>query len=166
MKKGITKRELEITDPQKIQRILEDAKVLHLGMVDGDEPYVVPMNYGYTLENGCLRLYMHGATKGRKLDVLRANNKVFFCMETDVIPFDGDVACQYGTAYTSLMGSGTARLLDDPAEKMAAMSVLMKTQTGKDFSFNEGLVSIVSVIEINVSHYTAKQRPLPPRKLK
>jgi len=166
MKKGITKRELEITDPQKIQRILEDAKVLHLGMVDGDEPYVVPMNYGYTLENGGLRLYMHGATKGRKLDVLRTNNKVFFCMETDVIPFDGDVACQYGTAYTSLMGSGTARLLDDPAEKMAAMSVLMKTQTGKDFSFNEGLVSIVSVIEINVSHYTAKQRPLPPRKLK
>ena len=42
-----------------------------------------------------------------------------------------------------------------------SMSVLMKTQTGKDFSFNERLVSIVSVIRVDVSEYTAKHRPIP-----
>ena len=41
------------------------------------------------------------------------------------------------------------------------MTLLMKTQTGKDFEFNERLVSIVSVIRIEVSEYTAKHRPLP-----
>lgn len=163
MKEGITKREREVTDPQQIQYILDTAKILHLGMVDGDEPYVVPLNYGYTMENGELTLYLHGAVKGRKLDLIRQNPKVFFCMECDVHPFEGKVPCQYGTTYASLMGRGVAELLEDPQEKMAGMSILMKTQTGKDFSFTEKLVSIVSVIRIRVSSYTAKQRPLPER---
>ena len=89
MIKGITKREREVTDPQKIRYILDTAKLLHLGMLDGDEPYVIPMNYGYTMEAGALTLYLHGATKGRKLDVLRVNPKVFFSLECDIVPFEG-----------------------------------------------------------------------------
>ena len=44
-----------------------------------------------------------------------------------------------------------------------AMTILMKSQTGKDFTFTDKLVSIVSVIRIRVSDYTAKHRPLPER---
>ena len=163
MIKGITKREREVTDPAQIQYILDTAKVLHLGMVDGDEPYVIPMNYGYTLENGKLTLYLHGATKGRKLDVIQANPKVFFSLECDVVPFEGERPCQYGTTYASVMGRGVAKIVEDVDEKCEALTVLMKTQTGKDFTFTEKLVSIVSVIRIHVSSYTAKQRPLPER---
>ena len=43
------------------------------------------------------------------------------------------------------------------------MTLLMKTQTGKDFEFNDRLVSIVAVIRIDVSEYTAKHRPLPEK---
>ena len=46
-------------------------------------------------------------------------------------------------------------------EKKKAMSVLMKTQTGRDFSFDDRLVSIVAVIRIDVEEYTAKHRPIP-----
>ena len=49
---------------------------------------------------------------------------------------------------------------------MDALTILMKTQTGKDFEFNERLVSIVSVIRIDVEEYTAKARPLPPAMMK
>ena len=38
----------------------------------------------------------------------------------------------------------------------------MKAQTGKDFAFNEDLVSIVNVIRIDVTEFEAKSRPLPP----
>ena len=41
------------------------------------------------------------------------------------------------------------------------MSILMKTQTGKDFTFEDRLVSIVAVVRIDVSEYTAKYRPVP-----
>ena len=61
------------------------------------------------------------------------------------------------------MGRGVAEIVEDVEEKCQALTVLMKTQTGKDFTFTEKLVSIVSVIRIRVSGYTAKQRPLPER---
>ena len=163
MKQGITKREREITDPKQILQILDKANVLHLGLVDGDEPYVVPMNYGYTMEDGKLTMYLHSATRGRKLDLIRANPKVFFSIECDVMPFEGTLPCQYGTVYYSVMGRGIAEIVEDAEEKKSAMSILMKTQTGKDFTFNDKLVSIVSVIRIRVSDYTAKHRPLPER---
>lgn len=163
MKEGITRREREVTETEEIVRILDTAKVIHIGMIDGDRPYIVPMNYGYTLENGELVFYLHGAKTGRKLDVLRANPRVCFELECDMQSFDGKIACQYGMAYASLMGNGTAELIEDAEGKKLALSVLMKTQTGKDFEFTDRMVSIVSVIKITASDYTAKHRPMPAR---
>lgn len=157
----MTRRELEVTDREVIRRILDESKILHLGLVDDGLPYVVPMNYGYTLEGDKLTLWLHGAAKGYKLDVIRKNPVCCFEMEYGVTPFEGKVACQYGTSYYSLMGRGRVEILDDPREKMDGLTKFMKTQTGKDFQFNERLVSIVSVLRIDVELYTAKHRPVP-----
>ena len=159
--KGLTKRERQVTDPQQIRHILDTAKVLHLGLSVKDEPYVVPMNYGYCLEGGRLTLYLHSAVRGKKLDMIRENPNVFFAIDCDRQPFEGRVPCQYGLVYSSIMGRGTAAIVEDAEEKKQAMTILMKTQTGKDFTFNERLVSIVTVIRIDVHEYTAKHRPLP-----
>ena len=158
---GLTKRERQVTDPEQILHILDTAKVVHLGLSVNDEPYVVPMNYGYTMEEGKLTLYLHSAIRGKKLDMIRANSKVFFEIDCDRMPFEGRVPCQYGMVYSSIMGRGTATLVENVEAKKQAMTILMKTQTGKDFSFNDRLVSIVTVIRIDVSEYTAKHRPLP-----
>ena len=158
---GLTKRECKVTDLTEIIRILDTAKVLHLGMSVNDEPYVVPMNYGYAMEEGKLVLYLHSAVKGRKLDMMQANPKVFFSIDCDRMPFEGRVPCQYGLVYSSIMGRGTATIVEDVEEKKQAMTLLMKTQTGKDFTFEDRLVSIVAVIRIDVAEYTAKHRPLP-----
>ena len=158
---GMTKRERQITDPQQIAHILDTGMVLHLGLSVNDEPYVVPMNYGYVWEEGKLVLYLHSATRGRKLDMLRTNPRVFFEIDCDRMPFEGRVPCQYGLVYSSIMGRGTARIIEDVEEKKKAMTILMKTQTGKDFSFEDRLVSIVAVIRIDVAEFTAKHRPLP-----
>lgn len=161
---GMTRRERQVTDTGEITRILDTAKILHLGLVDGDEPYVVPMNYGYVMEDGKLTLYLHGAPRGRKIDVMRQNPKVFFSMECDLQPFEGDVACRYGLAYHSLMGCGTAEILEEVEEKKRCLSLFMKTQTGGgEFTFDEKLVAVVSVIRITVAEYTAKYRPMPQK---
>ena len=158
---GLTKREIRITEPDEIARILNTAKVMHMGLAVDNEPYVVPMNYGYVLEDGKLTLYLHSAVKGRKLDMIRSNPKVSFSIDCDRMPFEGRVACQYGMVYSSVMGKGTATIVEDVEEKKQAMSILMKTQTGKDFTFEDRLVSIVAVIRIDVVEFTAKHRPLP-----
>ena len=160
---GMTKRERQVTDLQQIREILDRAKVLHLGLSVNDEPYVVPMNYGYTMEDGKLILYLHSAVRGKKLDMIRANPRVFFSIDCDRMPFESEKPCQYGLVYSSVMGRGTACITDDVEEKKKAMSILMKTQTGKDFTFEDRLVSIVSVIRIDVAEYTAKHRPLPEK---
>ena len=163
MSNGLTRRELEITDIEKIRYILDKSLVAHVGMVDGDEPYVVPMNFGYIMDGDKLTIYLHGARKGRKIDVLRANPKVFFEMECDLQPFEGDVACRYGMAYSSLMGKGKAVIVEDVEEKKLALSAVMKTQTGKDFTFEDKMVSFVNIIRIDVDSYTAKHRPIPKK---
>ena len=160
---GMTKRERQIFDPDQIKAILDTAKVLHLGLAVDNEPYVVPMNYGYLMEDGKLTLYLHSAVLGKKLDMIRANPRVFMEMDCDRIPFEGEKPCQYGLAYASIMGRGTAVIVEDVEEKKMAMSVLMKTQTGKDFAFEDRLVSMVAVIRIDVSEYTAKKRPIPEK---
>ena len=161
MTPGITKREREVTDINEIKEILDKSMIVHVGMVDEGEPYVVPMNYGYTFENGELCIYLHGATVGRKIDIIKKNPKVFFEMECDVTPFEGKVACQYGTTYASVMGKGMAEVLEDVNDKIDGLTKFMKTQTGKDFTFDERMVSIVSVIKITAREFTAKKRPKP-----
>ena len=160
---GLTRRERLIEDENIIKMILEKSKVLHLGLVDGDEPYVVPMNYGHTFEDGKLTFWLHGAKTGRKLDVMRKNSKVFISMECDIVPFEGEVACKYGITYYSLMAKGTAVIVEDIEEKKRALSTLMKTQTQKDFEFTDKLAEVVSIIRIDVKEYTAKHRPVPKK---
>lgn len=155
------RRDREITEEAVIRDILDRAQVLHLGLSDEGQPYVVPMNYGYVLEADRLTIYLHGATEGHKYEVLRKNPQVSFSLECDVKPFEGRVACQYGMTYSCIMGKGTAVLVEDGKEKERAMSILMKTQTGKDFTFDEKLVSIVNVIRLDITEFSAKRRPLP-----
>ena len=60
----MTRREREVTDINEILKIMDACKIVHIGLVDGDQPYVLPMNYGYTYEAGKMVIYLHGAKKG------------------------------------------------------------------------------------------------------
>lgn len=160
-RRGVTRREREVTDPAQIRDILERSRVVHLGLSDRGEAYVLPMNYGVAIEDGRYVLYVHGALKGRKYEVLRREPRVSFEMECGVAPFEGSIACRYGTSYSCVMGRGTASFVEDPAGKARALSVIMKTQTGKDFEFTERMVSVVNVVRIEVEELTAKRRPAP-----
>ena len=160
---GMTRRERQITDINEIKNILDKSLVLHLGLCENNEPYVVPMNYGYEFIDNDLIIYLHGARRGKKIDIIKSNPNVFFEAECDITPFEGEIACKYGITYASIMGRGVAEIVEDTEVKKHALSVLMKTQTDKDFVFDDKMVSIVSVIKITVKEFTAKRRPLPSK---
>lgn len=156
------RKDREITDLSEIEKIIRKARVLHLGLVDGDAPYVVPLHYGYTLENGKLTFYLHGAKEGRKLDLIRANPKAWVEIDTDEVPISGgDVACKYGASYASVMGGGTVTIVEDETEKIRGLNVLMKTQTGREFPIDGRMAAGVAVIRIDIDAFTAKSRPVP-----
>lgn len=159
----MTRREREVTDPVEIKRILDTARIVHIGLVDDGMPYVLPMNYGYEMTDRGITLYMHGAMKGYKLDVIRKNPICCFEIDCNIEPFnmDEEKPCTYGTTYESVIGRGRASIIEDPERKMRDLSIFMKCQTGRDFEFNEKLVSAVAIIEIHSTDFTAKRRPMP-----
>ena len=151
----------ELTDIADIKRIVAEAKVLHLGLVDDGRPYVVPLHYGFDLTDDALTFYMHGAREGRKLDVIRANPTAFVELDCDVEQVSGgDVPCRYGSLYASVMGEGEACVLEDADEKVRGIELLMQNQTGRDFAVTPQMAAAVSVIRVRVpmGAVTAKSR--------
>lgn len=157
MNRPMRRQKCEVTDPVKIEEIIKKARVVHLGMVDGNKPYIVPMHYGYIYENGGLTLYLHGATEGRKYDVIAANPNVFIEIDTDmVMTSGGEIPCEYGADYACIMGDGTASILTDIDEKIAGLELIMKNQTGRDFTITEPMTKSVNVIKVVVPELSVK----------
>lgn len=152
------RKDREITDIHKIEKILKSARYLHLGVFDGEYPYIVPLHYGYVMENEKLTFYIHSAKEGHKLDCIRKNNRVFIEIDYGEKLIEADIPCKYSAEYASIMCRGKATILQDIKEKREALQILMKTQTGKDYEINEKMVDAVTVIRITVDSYTAKAR--------
>lgn len=152
------RKEREITDINKIEKILGNAKYLHLGLFDEEYPYVVPLHYGYVMENEKLIFYVHGASEGHKLECINKNHKVFVEIDCGEKIIEADIPCQYSAEYMSIMCRGIATILQDAKEKCEALHILMKTQTGEDYEISEKMVDSVCVIKIQVDSYSAKAR--------
>lgn len=107
------RKDKQIVDNQLIEKILNVAEVIRLSMVDNDEPYLVAMNYAY--DNGCL--YMHSAKEGRKIDILKKNNKIAFQTDIGIDLIINDDACNCCSKYMSVFGTGLAFLIEEDKGK-------------------------------------------------
>ena len=149
----------EITNTEDILKIVDKAKILHLGLFDKDFPYIVPLHYGYEYNNGIFLFYLHGAKEGHKLDLIRENSNVCIELECDVqLISGGDIPCKYSSTYGSFIGRGKAEILTNPKEKLKGLELLMKNQTGRIFHIDESMATAVEVIKVTVSDFTAKAR--------
>lgn len=151
----------EVKDRARIQEILAACKVCRLGMTDEKgEVYIVPMNYGYHIEDNRFILYFHGAREGRKLDLIQANPVVGIELDYGHELAEGKLACQYSYHYASIIGTGTAEIVTEPEDKLKALAAIMKHQTGRDFSefeTNPKLEKAVTVIRVDIEKYSCKQ---------
>ena len=104
-------------DRETVFKILDEGFVCHVGFVVDGQPYVIPTNYG---RNGDT-LYLHGSAASRMLRTLSEGIPV--CMTVTLV--DGLVlarsAFHHSVNYRSVVVFGKARLVDEPAEKMAAL---------------------------------------------
>lgn len=153
------RKDREVTDMNELIKIIDQCKVCRIAMEDKDGLYIVPMNFGYTYEDNQLVLYFHSAMEGRKITALKDNYDVCIEMDCEHRLITGVEACQYSYAYKSIIGNGEALFIDDVVEKKTAMSILMKHQTGKDFSLDDRMVKGVSVFKIIVHSFTGKYHP-------
>lgn len=151
------RQDRRITDPAVIRAVLDKCRTLHLGLVEDGRVYIVPLNYGWTEENGRYILYAHSAAEGRKIDLIRGGADVGFEMETGVEYFDADTACGWGNRYESIIGEGRATLLETPEEKRQALAAIMAHYSARrDYTFEDAMVNLVQVIQIDVTALSCK----------
>lgn len=112
------RRDREVTELNEIIHILDSGKVLHLGLVDQGKPYIVPVNYGYVMENDKLVFYVHGALEGRKLDIIRNNSDCCVQIECDVQTFSGKWPANMGVVIILLMDLELRRLWKHHKKKL------------------------------------------------
>lgn len=151
------RQDRRITEPAMICAVLDKCRTLHLGLVEDGRVYIVPLNYGWTEENGRYTLYAHSAAEGRKIDLIRGGADVGFEMETGVEYFDADTACGWGNRYESIIGEGRATLLETPEEKRQALAAIMAHYSARrDYTFEDAMVDLVQVIKIDVTALSCK----------
>ena len=147
----------EIVDREELYRILDEAMVMHLGMLDGKRPYVVPLNFARAGDE----LWFHAAQAGRKLDCLRAAPGV--CVEVDrfLKLQEGPSACGDWTShYESVIGFGTAEIMEDSADKVRALRAIMRKYSGReDWDFAKAAVKGTAVVRVRLDSLTGKRSP-------
>ena len=146
--------EKEITDTAELEEILKGGTVCRIAMIDGQVPYLVPMNYGYT--DGSI--YMHCAREGRKVDILRAKNQVCFEIEKDVELVYSDRACSLTTHFKSIIGYGRITEIEDPSDKRRGLMILMNQYSDKpDWEFPDEALAKILVLRLDIESMTGKR---------
>lgn len=109
-----------ITDDATIERLLGEGAYTTVALVDGDDPYVVTLSYGYDASNR--RLYFHAAHEGRKTDIIAKNPRA--C--ATIIAEEGYSAGECEHPFHSLVLTGRIRVVTDEAEKLHAIHTLVE----------------------------------------
>ena len=148
------RNEREITDKKDIDDIIRRCRVCHLAMCDEGQPYVVPLNFGY--DGGFL--YFHAAPEGRKIDIIKRNNRVGFEFDILLDITAAERACDWGAKYESVMGSGTAETVDDLEAKKDTLKCIMRQYSGGTWDFPEEILQKTLILRVCILEISGKSR--------
>jgi hypothetical protein len=144
------KQLLSLEETEEILRVCTSGVLGVIG--DDDYPYTIPLSYAF--KDG--KIFFHCAKEGHKLDAIKRNDKVTFC----VIEKDQVVQEEFTTRYRSVSIFGRARVLMNDSERRYALECLVEKYS-PDY-IKEGKQEIesqldhVCLVEIQVEHMTGK----------
>jgi len=151
------RKDRETVNEKVMVSIIKKAIVCRVAMCWQDEPYVIPMNFGY--RDNCI--FLHSAREGRKLDILRNNDKVCIEFDVDVELVQSQEACNTDMKYKSVLVFGKAVILKDIAEKKKALDIIMHHyyyhNSPSVFHYPEDALGKVIIIKVKVEKMTGKE---------
>jgi uncharacterized protein len=151
-----------VYDRDAVNRILDEGFLCHVGFIVDGQPFVIPTSYG---RDGNV-LYIHGSVASRMLRNLEQGIAV--CVTVTLL--DGLVLARsvfnHSMNYRSVVILGTAALVDDPKEKIAALRALSEHILPHRWDDarppNEKELKATSVLRIPIEEFSAKVRVGPP----
>jgi hypothetical protein len=142
---------------EEVEEIIRKADVCRIAIANGDIPYIVTMNYGYTDIQG-RRLYFHCANNGRKLEMIRKNNYVCFEMDIDHKLFKGEKACSWGMKYRSVVGYGNITIITEKEIKKRGLNCIMTHYGGEgDHLYDEKVLDKTTILQLDIKEISGKK---------
>ncbi len=145
-----------LMDENAARQLLLSAEYGVLAMTDGNgTPYAVPVNYVWDGKNA---IYLHCAPEGRKLYFLRTNNKVSFCVvgRVNLLPE------KFTTEYESILAEGTATVVADDSERMAALKMMVEKLSPDNIElgmkYSAKSFHRVALVRITVDKWSGKRK--------
>lgn len=147
---------MEITDRATIEEVICQSSVCRLALSEDNRPYLIPLCFGYK-ENS---LYFHSAREGKKIQILKKNNRVCFEFDINSELVKSQIPCKWGMKYMSVIGFGNATFVEDYESKRRALDIIMHHYSGKSFTYDDQAINGSVVIKVKIEHMTGK-RSLP-----
>ena len=152
------RKDREVTDFSKMIEMMKSCDCCRLGLVDGNEAYIVPMNFGYDIMNEQIVLYFHCASEGRKMDLLPRQSVVSFEMDTKHKLAKGNLGCEFSYLYQCIMGTGTLEIVSDTKEKIDGLRKIMDHYTNQtQWEFSEKVVDRTKLLKLSVRTWSCKE---------
>lgn len=102
--------------------IFDKAPYITVAMTEPDgTPYAVPLSMARTDDK---TFYFHGAMEGKKLDIIKANPKVWLSAVTTCKPTVGPKDGSFTLEFKSAMAQGVAQIITDETEKITALRAI------------------------------------------
>jgi len=145
----------KVNDTEDIGRIMKNCEVLHLALRDGEYNYVVPMNYGFTEENGHFTIYFHCTKEGQKLELIRGNGRAGFEGSWFREIPSKTIHCMM--TYESFAGRGTVSVIEDHEECLKALNVILEHYGKQQIKkYTDSFFAGLHMLRLDVSEITGK----------
>ncbi len=148
-------------DDEWIRAFLREAKVGHIATSRDGQPFLNPSTFWYDEANH--RIIFHSNIAGRVRSNIEANSKV--CLEASELGkmLPSNIALEFSLQYRSVIVFGTARILEGPEEKRAALYGLIqkyfpKMTAGKEYrEITDKELARTSVYAIAIESWSGKE---------
>jgi uncharacterized protein len=117
---GLRRKEQEIRESAERKAILATTQYVTVAMCRGDEPYLVTLSHGYDEERNAI--YFHCAFAGKKIEILKANNRIW----GQAIVDRGYVQGKCDHLFSTVQFSGRVRFVEEAEEKRHALAVMIR----------------------------------------
>jgi len=147
------RKDREITDRTEIDEIIKATNLMHIALVDGDMPFLVPVFYAF---DGTA-LYFHSAQSGSKIEILKRNNNVCFEISIDNGFIESEEPCDFEAKHRTVIGIGKAVFVEDTADKIKALDLIVAHFTKKKFEYPKTNLDRTAVIRIDIVSVKGKK---------
>lgn len=153
------RRERAVTDRNHVLEIIQSCDCCRVAFSEPDGPYIVPMNFGIeSSQEGQMVLYFHGASAGKKGELMQKNPCVGFEMDTGHGLVPGAQACSCSFLYQSVIGKGKIEAISNSEEKKHGLTVLMKHyMPEKEWDFPSAMLERTAVFRLDVTEWSCKE---------